>query len=239
MALKQWDEARAAAEKRLQGNEDGTDYYSHALIGETYLLEGKPSNAIREYKSAIRILEKRLAKYNEEYGAPDNLFELPESELGLYYIDLALVYDKLGRVDQALNMFRKALPLVQLEVEKCVSMRNYQESMFRKEGRWHAQLAWLFQQLDSDDPKILKEYELAVWVFQRTVYVEDDFVEKTEGCEAEVELERVRKGEKWVYPGDEAFQNARMRARISSLRSNWGNGDYMDEVQKERSRGHA
>jgi len=111
--------------------------------------------------------------------------------------------------------------------------------MWRTEGRLRVRLAWCLEQLDSRDPKILEEYELAVWVFQRTVYAEDDFVEITEGREAEAALERVRRGEKWVYPGDEAFKNARMRARISSLRTNWGNGHYMDEVQKERSRGRS
>jgi tetratricopeptide (TPR) repeat protein len=236
MALESWDEARAVAEKRLKGDDDGTEHLAHALLGETCLLEGKPANAIREYKSAIRILERWVAKRAEAKGVADNPKELLNDDLGLYYIDLALVYDNLGRTDQALATFHKALPHVRHEVENCVSMRTLHKSMWRTEGRWHARLAWLLEQLDSRDPKIVEEYELAVWVFQRTVYTEDDFVEITEGREAEAALERIRRGEKWVRPGDEAFKNARMRARISLLRTNWGI-DAMDEVQKERSRG--
>ena len=236
MALERWEDARNVVEKRIAENEGGKDL-GYALLGEICLLSGKASNAVKEYKRAIRIQEKELAEQAAEEGdAEAKKKALLDEDLGSYYTDLGLVYDRLSRTDQALACLRKALPHIEHGLEKAVTMRNDNGSLWRSEGRCHMRLAWLLERLD--DPKAVEQYEKATWVFQRTVFKEDDFVERTEGIEAESSLERLRRGEKWSYLGDEEFRQARARARISSLRMNWGVSNYMDESRPAGMRGH-
>jgi tetratricopeptide (TPR) repeat protein len=247
IALEQWDEARARLEKLLEDDENDTDHFAHAAIGETWLLEGKPTKAIREYKSAIRILENWPTEHAVKNGVADNQEKPLDGNIGIYYIDLAHVYDKLERGDRALDMLRKALPYVRAGLQERIDLRTKHNTMWRREGRWHMRLAWLLEQLEHRDPQpdgsrqaeIVKEYELAVWVFERTNYGEDDFVEIMESQEAKAALERVRGGGKLVDPTDAEGKDARKRARISGLRADWANGSYRDDVQRQRQRGHA
>ena len=259
IALRRWDEARAAADKRLALPDDPhwgdpERHDGHGLKGDCAWFEGRLADAIHEFKSAIRMLEKEVAESaakdsgkrgddknmsSDDGGGGRGADELLDERLGWYLIDLGLVYDGMGRTDQAQAMFRKALPHVQYEVQERLDMRTRHGCMWRQEGRAHARLAWLLEQLDINDPRVAEEYELALWSFRTTVYVEDDFVEEADLEEAKAALERVRRGQKWVYPGGDLFRAARMRGKIGSIRSDWANSNYQDEVQRDRRRGSA
>jgi tetratricopeptide (TPR) repeat protein len=234
MALERWDDAQLVADKRLELRPDpnwgdSVKYIAHGLKGEIALLEGKPANAVREYKAAVRMMEKGLEE--DADGDPEKLLS---DEVGMYLIDLGVVYDRMGKPDQAVAMYRKALPHIQHEIENRVNMRNSNESMWRKEGKWYMILGQLLERLDKNDAKVLENYELATWVFSKTLCIEHDFVERTDEKEAHEAVARVKAGQAWIPPDLKALKEQRLRWHISSLRSDWGNGSYQDEVQKPR-----
>jgi len=243
MAEKRWADAIAAAEKRLamapdQDWGDHSRHTAHSWLGEAALHEKKYATAIKEFKVAIRLKEEVLAEDAE--GNPEKMLH---EDLAHYLVDLGIAYDRMGKSKQAASIFSKALPHVQHMLQEKMKMREREGCMWRREGRCHMLLAWTLERQSADavsaDPRILQEYELAEWVFRRTVYVEDDFVELGDLAAAEAAIQRVRSGLAYAYPDDEAFLRERLRLKIGSTRADWANRDYKSEVQKPRQRGHA
>lgn len=135
------------------------------------------------------------------------------------------VYERLSRPEQARNCFQKALPHVKHQAEHEFTARTqggFGTFLHRSEGRALINLAWLYERLDPKDKMAEETYEKAVGVFKTSIWEEDDFLEEAEYVEAEAALERVRRGEPWVFPGEEVDRELRKRAKARTYRSNWG-----------------
>jgi tetratricopeptide (TPR) repeat protein len=193
LALGRWDEARAAADKRLALPDDPRwgDYNRHQGQGVRAAcawFEGNPAEAAREFKAAIRMLGDELIKLarrsgtkgahassgggGDGHGASS---DIRDEEMGWYLVDLGLVLGRLDRPDQAQAVFRRAPPHVQHEVQVRLQKRAANGCMWRREGREHARLAWVLEQLDVADPRVVEEYKLALWSFRTTLTAEDDW----------------------------------------------------------------
>jgi tetratricopeptide (TPR) repeat protein len=216
-----YKEALALFNKLLE--EDTSSSGDHASVAEIYLLSGTPSKALKEFKTAIRLQEHFAVERAGCSGYP-TIFDQYVRD---WYIDLGMAYECLSRQEQALNCFQKALPHAEDQVGKKI-VRHGEELAFegeflhRTSGRAFMKLGWLYERLDPSDKRVEETYEKAVWVFKTTVHAEDDFLEETECVEAEEALARVKRGEPWVFPGEEVDRELRKRARARTYRMNWG-----------------
>jgi tetratricopeptide (TPR) repeat protein len=198
-----YEEALALFNKLLEENPSSSG--NHASVAEIYLLSGTPSKALKEYKTAIRLQESRAV---EQAGWGSDYLTAFNQYVRDWYIDLGMAYERLSRQEQALNCFQKALPDAENQVSKQL-VRHGEELAFEGEflhrtaGRALMKLGWLYERLDFSDKRAEETYEKAVWVFKTTVHAEDDFLEETECVEAEEALARVKRGEPWVFPGEE------------------------------------
>jgi len=238
MAEQRWDDVHAAADKRLALNPhelwgDRRRFIGHGWKGEALLLAGKPVAAAKELEAAIATAEESLGK--DATVATGVL----DKAVGLFLVDLGHAYERMGREGPALNMFRKAIPHIEQELKERIEMRTQHDVMWRREGRWHMLLGWLLERVHGIESKsVLEQYELAVWVFGKTIYVEDDFIEIRDGEDADAAVERAKNGVRWTYPGKETFFEQKLRWNVGFARADWSNRKYKDDVQQSRRRGH-
>ncbi|KAK1759069.1 hypothetical protein QBC47DRAFT_457415 [Echria macrotheca] len=241
MAEKRWEDALAVAETRLKLSPDEiwgdpSRHDAHAWMGEVALYQHRYADAAKEFKMAVRAEEEKLKKQAE--GKPGKI--LSEWMAG-YLLDLGIAYDRMERATQAAAVFKKAIPHVEHIVEEFVKMRERKAALFRGEGRAQMVLGWMLERQGVDaisDLHVLKEYERADWVFSRTRYVEDDFVEHGDIAAVQAAIKRVQSGIPYSYPNDDTFLRERLRWRIASKRTDWGNNDFEDEVPKIGRKGH-
>jgi hypothetical protein len=83
---------------------------------------------------------------------------------------------------------------------------------------------------------VLELYEFAVTIFEKTSYIEDDFIEIADLRDAQEAVERVRAGVAWEAPSEDEFLKKRLMWKMGFKRADWANGHYKDEVQKTRRR---
>jgi pentatricopeptide repeat protein len=217
-----YEEALALFNKMLE--KDPSSSGDHASVAEIYVLSGTPTKALKEYQTAIRLQESfavERAGWDSDYPTAFDQYVRD------WYIDLGMAYERLSRQEQSLKCFQKALPHAEDQVNKQL-VRHGEELAFegdnlhRSEGRALMKLGWLYERLDPSDKRAEETYERAVWVFKTTVHAEDDFLEETECVEAEEALARVKRGEPWVFSGEEVDRELREQARARTYRMNWG-----------------
>jgi tetratricopeptide (TPR) repeat protein len=211
-----YDEALAQYE-RDASNDAGNDgerpggAYPLPDIGKIHIERGDLTKAVGFLKEAVQQLEARWPWRSEDIGA--------------IYLELGLVYRRTGQESQARKCFEKAVPLIEGLVDNQLKYRQDGKasgSLYRSEGRTLARLAWAYELLDVGDKKALEKYKQALWVFETAVWSNDDFFEKSECRDVKAAIERVERGEEWVYPGPEEDRERRRRARVLNYRKCWG-----------------
>jgi len=216
-----YEEALALFNKLLE--EDPSSSGNHASVATIYLLSGTPSKALKEFTTAIHLQEAFAVERAGCPGYPTTFDKFVRD----WYIDLGTAYERLSREKHALKCFQKALPHAEDQASKKL-VRHGEELHFegdflhRTTGRDLMKLGWLYERLDHSDKRVEEAYEKAVWVFQTTVHAEDDFLEEKECVQAEEALARVKRGEPWVFPGEDADRDLRDRERARTYRMNWG-----------------
>jgi tetratricopeptide (TPR) repeat protein len=216
-----YDEALVALTNAIDDDDTKIENtWTRAEVAEIHLLNVQFPKALREYKTTIRVLESWIARSQQVRKSDETSILI----LGKAWKNLGCVYDRMVRPEQAKSCFSKAIPYFHQECERLESGRETQMIRFlhRYEARYHAQLAWLYERVESTFENAERHYEKAVEVFEKTVFEEDDFLEETEYEEAKRDLERVKRGEKWVFPGEEEDRKWRERARVTKYRSDWG-----------------
>jgi tetratricopeptide (TPR) repeat protein len=216
-----YDEALVALTNAIADDDTKIENtWTRAEVAEIHLLNAQFPKALREYKTTIRVLESWITRSQQVRKSDETSILI----LGKAWKNLGCVYDRMVRPEQAKSCFSKAIPYFHQECECLESGRETQMIRFlhRYEARYHAQLAWLYERVESTFESAERHYEKAVEVFEKTVFEEDDFLEETEYEEARRDLERVKRGEKWVFPGEEEDRKWRERARVTKYRSDWG-----------------
>jgi len=223
-----YDEALALYERYICKDgvqPEGSGAFPFDKIGEINIERGNLDKAVSSLKKAVRGAEARMSRCKKD---PDGggWYDFWSEQIGANYLDLGLVYRLTGREAQARKCFEKAAPLVAETAEYHRKDREEGEHagyVHRSEGRTLARLAWAYELLGgAGDARALEAYKKAVWLFETAVWANDDFFEEAECRDAKAALERVTRGEGWVFPGQEADRELRRRARVWNYRTNWG-----------------
>ncbi|KAK3385496.1 hypothetical protein B0H63DRAFT_543837 [Podospora didyma] len=112
-------------------------HVAHRWMGEVALYQQKYAMAVKEFKTAVKMEEEELAK--EAKG--DAISKMLSEDMAHCLLDLGTTYDRMGRSSQAAAVFKKALPHVEHVLREKIKMRETNDGVWRREGRWHMLLA--------------------------------------------------------------------------------------------------
>jgi tetratricopeptide (TPR) repeat protein len=216
LSCERYNEAEQAFLKLLDLSYNFPDGRAH--LAEVYLLSGRYPQALKEYKTVIQQESQAFKTWKEDENY--HYREYRDLSEGRAWLNLGCVYDRMKRPERAVDCFKRAIALFEFAVEEIITPPD-REEIWRWHGRVLASLAWLYERVDGDSERAEKTYAWAVKRFESTVWKEDDELQNSDWREAEQAWERVKRGEKWMFPGEEADVERRKRYRALKFRSDW------------------